>query len=171
MKKVILLVLVISSCLGLMAQTGTVVSGVVRDAETRTLLPFVALFFEGSAQGDISNSGGEFSIDTSEEVLRNSRLKVMFSGYDTQLIQLNQDSLKSLEIWLQPIPKKEDIPLLEAIRVMGDDGRKPFFNYNVSNQRDSILQSFGGCATKTFSCNQCTTAPSVICKGICGLWF
>ncbi|MGV8964061.1 MAG: DUF5686 family protein [Candidatus Saccharimonadaceae bacterium] len=129
MKKVTLIFIIISSCLSLIAQTGTVVKGLVRDADTKTPLPYVALFFEGSAQGDISNSGGEFLINTSEEVINNGRLKVMFTGYHTQLIQIGQDSLKSLDIWLKPISKEEEIPLLEAIRVIGEEGGKPFFYY------------------------------------------
>lgn len=131
MKRVTLIFLLIfSSCLGLIAQTGTVVKGVVVDSINKTPLPFVALFFEGSSQGDISNNGGKFEINASSDVVRDRLLKVMFTGYKTQSIKLNTDSLQTLKIYLSPIPiVEEEVPLLEAIRKKGDEGRNPFPYY------------------------------------------
>ena len=131
MKKArLLLLLIFSSCLGLIAQTGTVINGSVVDSVNKTPLPFVALFFEGSSQGDISNSGGKFEIIASSDVVRDRYLKVMFTGYKTQKIKLNADSLQTLKIYLPPISiVEEDVPILEVIRKMGDDGRNPFPYY------------------------------------------
>ena len=103
MKKLIIILLILSSCLGLMAQTGIVVKGVVLDAVNRTPLPYVALFFEGTSQGDLTNSGGKFTIATSEDVVLEKRLKAMFTGYHTQEIKLNADSIHTLEIYLMPV--------------------------------------------------------------------
>ena len=136
MKRSTLLILILlSSCLSLIAQTGTVVNGVVLDAHNKTPLPFVALFFEGTAQGDLTNSGGKFSIEASEDVVRERKLKVMFTGYHTQEVKINSDSLHTLKIYLTPVAHKDDIPLLEAIRVMGDEGRNllPYYLYEITN--------------------------------------
>ena len=135
MKRITIILLLLSSCLGLIAQTGTFVNGVVLDAVNKTPLPYVALFFEGTAHGDITNSGGKFTIKTTEDVVRSRTLKVMFTGYHTQEIKLNQDSLHVLEIYLAPVSHKDDIPLLEVIRVMGDDGRNllPYYLYEITN--------------------------------------
>ena len=135
MKRTALMLILLSSCLGLIAQTGTVVNGVVLDALNKTPLPYVALFFEGTSQGDIANSGGQFTINASEDVISERRLKVMYTGYHTQEIKLNADSLHALKIYLIPVAHKDDIPLLEAIRVMGDDGRNllPYLLYEATN--------------------------------------
>lgn len=135
MKRATILFYILSSCLGMFAQSETVVNGVVRDALNKTPLPYVALFFEGTSQGDLSNSGGQFSIQAIDEVVRNRKLKVMFTGYHTQEIQISADSLHSVEIYLFPVAHKDDIPLLEAVRVMGDDGRNllPYLLYEATN--------------------------------------
>ena len=64
MKKITIILLLLNSCLGLMAQTGIVVNGVVLDAVNETPMPYVSLFFEGTAHGDLTNSGGKFKIVT-----------------------------------------------------------------------------------------------------------
>ena len=132
-KKTLILLLILSSCLGLMAQTGTFVNGVVLDAVNKTPLPYVALFFEGTSQGDLTNSGGKFTVVTSEDVVREKSLKVMFTGYHTQELMLNTDSLHSLEIYLMPVEFKDEIPILEMMRVLGDEGRNrlPYYAYRT----------------------------------------
>lgn len=121
--------------MGLMAQTGTSVNGQVLDAVSKTPLPYVALFFTGTSQGDLSNSGGKFTINASDDVVLDRKLKVMFTGYHTQEIKLHPDSLHTLKIYLQPVAHKDDIPLLEAIRVMGDEGHNPlpYYLYQITN--------------------------------------
>lgn len=136
MKRVTLIVLIFSSCLNLIAQTGTFISGIVLDAVNKTPLPYVALFFEGSSIGDISNSGGEFMISTTTDVVREHRLKIMFTGYETQEIKLTEESnLRSLKIYLVPVAHKDGIPLLEAVRILGDEGRNPlpYYLYKITN--------------------------------------
>ena len=135
MKKITFLLLILGSCLGLMAQTGIVVKGVVLDAVNRTPLPYVALFFEGTSQGDLTNSGGKFTIATSEDVVLEKRLKAMFTGYHTQEIKLNADSIHTLEIYLMPVEYKDEIPILETIRILGDEGRNPlpYYLYQITN--------------------------------------
>lgn len=134
MKKATVAFLIIGSCLGLMAQTRTVIKGRVLDSINHTPLPYVALFFEGSSVGDISNSGGEFTIHTNSDIVNNLPLKVMYSGYKTREIKLHADSLQSLQIYLSPTKKKEEIPALEVFRILGDEGRNPFpyFIYNTT---------------------------------------
>ena len=83
-KSTLILSLILSSCLSLMAQTGIFVNGVVLDAVNGTPMPYVSLFFEGTAHGDLTNSGGKFKIATTDGVVREKRLKVMFSRYYTQ---------------------------------------------------------------------------------------
>lgn len=136
MKKTTLILLILSSGLNLIAQkTEPVVKGVVLDAINGTPMPYVSLFFEGTAQGDLTNSGGEFSISTSEEVIREKTLKVMFSRYHTQEIKLNADSLNTLEIYLMPFAFKDEIPALEVMRILGDEGRNPlpYYLYETVN--------------------------------------
>lgn len=117
------------SCLGLMAQPKAVIKGVVLDSANNTPLPYVALFFEGSSIGDISNSGGEFTIDTSWDVVSERLLKVMFTGYKTQVVKLNSDSLLSVQLFLSPAKEKEEIPALKVFRILGDEGRNPLPYY------------------------------------------
>ena len=122
--------------MGLSAQTGIFINGVVLDAVNKTPLPYVGLFFEGTSQGDISNSGGKFTIKASKDVVSERRLKVMFTGYETQEIALSEESnLHTLKIYLVPLAHKDDIPLLEAVRVMGDEGRNPlpYYLYTITN--------------------------------------
>lgn len=136
MKKSTLITFIICSCLGLSAQTGIFFKGTVLDAVTKTPLPYVALFFEGSSIGDISNSGGQFTINTTPDVVQERRLKVMFTGYETQEIKFNEESnLNSIKIYLVPIAHKNDIALLEAVRIMGDEGRNPlpYYLYTITN--------------------------------------
>ena len=135
MKKITIILLLLNSCLGLMAQTGIVVNGVVLDAVNETPMPYVSLFFEGTAHGDLTNSGGKFKIVTSEEVVKEKRLKVMFSRYATQEIKLNTDSLHTLEIYLMPVSYQEQIPILELMRVLGDEGNNPlpYYLYKAAN--------------------------------------
>lgn len=135
MKRLLFAILLLNSCLSITAQTGIFINGVVLDAVNKTPLPYVALFFEGTSHGDLSNSGGEFSINTSTSIVNQSNLKVMFTGYHTQSIQLDADSNEQLKIYLTPVAHKDDIPILEAIRVLGDEGRNPlpYYLYKLSN--------------------------------------
>ncbi|MFA6863151.1 MAG: DUF5686 family protein [Dysgonamonadaceae bacterium] len=135
MKKTTLILLIVSSCLGLMAQTKIVVKGTDIDSINHTPLTYVALFFEGSSVGDISNSGGEFTINVSTDIVHERPLKVMFTGYKTQLIKLNADSLQSLQLFLSPVSEKEIIPALELFRILGDEGRNPlpYYLYKLTN--------------------------------------
>ena len=134
-KTALILLLILSSWLGLMAQSGTVVSGVVLDAVNKTPLPFVALFFEGTSQGDLTNSGGQFAIDTSEDILREKRLKIMFTGYHTQEVKLSANNLHTLEIYLMPVAYKNEVPIMKAMRILGDEGRNkwPYYLYQITN--------------------------------------
>ncbi len=134
-KTTLILLLIFSSCLGLLAQTGTFVSGVVLDGVSKTPLPYVALFFEGTSQGDLSNSGGRFTITTSEDIVRQKRLKVMFTGYHTQEIKLSADSLHTVEIYLMPVAFKDEPPIIEVMRLLGDEGRNklPYLLYQITN--------------------------------------
>ncbi len=59
----------------------------------------------------------------------------MFTGYKTQLIKLNADSLQSLQLFLSPVSEKEIIPALELFRILGDEGRNPlpYYLYKLTN--------------------------------------
>lgn len=129
MKRTTLLLLILSSCLVLTAQTGISVKGVVLDALNGTPLPHVTLFFEGTSQGDLTNSGGEFTIDTSEDVVREKYLKIMFTGYQTQKIKLGVDSLYSLRIYLAPVSYSDEAPIMELIGVLGNKELNPLLYY------------------------------------------
>ena len=135
MKRLSLILLILSSCLGLTAQTGAFVNGVVLDAVNGTPLPYVAVFFEGTSQGDLTNSGGEFTIATSDDVVRRKLLKAMFTGYHTQEIKLDADNLHALKIYLMPVAYKDEIPILQTMRILGDEGRNPlpFYLYEITN--------------------------------------
>lgn len=135
MKKATLIILIFISCLGLSAQTGIFINGLVLDAVNKTPLPYVALFFEGTSQGDISNSGGKFFINATTDVVRERRLKVMFRGYETQEIRFTEETnLHALKIYLVPAEQKEDIPVLEVMRTLGDEGRNPipYYLYKIT---------------------------------------
>lgn len=109
MKKNAIILIILSSCLSLTAQTGTFVNGVVLDAVNGTPMPYVSIFFEGTSHGDLTNSGGKFTIATTKDVISERSLKVMFSRYHTQELQLDADSLYTLKIHLMPVEYDDDI--------------------------------------------------------------
>lgn len=121
--------------MGLSAQTEAIVNGIVLDAVNGTPMPYVSLFFEGTAHGDLTNSGGKFKITTTQQIVKEKRLKVMFSRYHTQEIWLNADSLLALEIYLRPTKYQDEIPILETIRILGDEGQNPlpYYLYKATN--------------------------------------
>lgn len=135
MKKNAIILIILSSCLSLTAQTGTFVNGVVLDAVNGTPMPYVSIFFEGTSHGDLTNSGGKFTIATTKDVISERSLKVMFSRYHTQELQLDADSLYTLKIHLMPVEYDDDIDVLRAIRIMGDEGRNPlpYYLYETVN--------------------------------------
>lgn len=147
----------------MIAQTGIFINGVVLDATTKMPLPFVALFFEGTSQGDIANSGGRFAINTSSEVIDQRRLKVMFTGYETQEIKLTSENyLDELKIYLVPVAHKDDIPLLEAVRIMGDEGRNPlpYYLYKITNLVIDDNMPLGNPETNKFDLYRIKEIPS-----------
>jgi hypothetical protein len=66
------------TCFFVCAQAQTVVSGIVRDAQTNAPLAFVSVYFKGS-KGMVSGEDGSYSISTTNP--KNTTLEFSFNGY------------------------------------------------------------------------------------------
>ena len=78
----------------------TSASGLVKDASTGELMPFVTIIFENSPYGSVTNDDGEFSVQNTEGY---NLLKFSFVGYDTKTVRLEPGVKNAgLEILLTP---------------------------------------------------------------------
>lgn len=115
--------------MGVYSQTGIFIKGQILDSHYNTPLPYVALFFEGTSQGDITNSGGRFKIKTTEEVIKNRKLKIMYTGYKTQELKLNIDIPEPLTVLLTSIDNEEEIPPMIIMRKIAEHSKSPLPHY------------------------------------------
>ena len=124
-----LFLLILSGVPNLYGQQITSASGVVKDAATGELLPFVSVYFDGSTIGGMTDDEGLFSIQNDKGY---TKLAAASLGYDTETIELKPGQTnKDLVIELKPTafeisevvvkPKREkytrkDNPAVELIR-------------------------------------------------------
>ena len=77
----------------------TVVSGVITDAETGELLPFVNLKFQDTKSGGTTNLEGEFLI---ESYYATDTLEISFVGYELTKVPIDVGKTQEIKIALQP---------------------------------------------------------------------
>ena len=122
MKKSIVFVLfVLIACVGrLMAQSGQVlVTGIVKDKESREILANVNISVVGTNVGTVSNADGVFSIKVSDEDISRG-LQLSHIGYRNVVLAAEEllDPKKRLTVWMTP-----STLTLKEISVFGGDPR------------------------------------------------
>jgi hypothetical protein len=127
MKKLSITILLLFSGLAMEAQTHSA-AGVVIDSVTNKPMEYIAVYFEKTSTGCVTNYNGEFFLsgDSGKNIL-----VVDAIGYKTRRITLNSNKISDLKIKLQPEsiklegaivkPKKErykkkENPAVELIR-------------------------------------------------------
>lgn len=133
-KIIIFFVVVLLAHNDLLAQT---VSGIVRDAQTREILPGASVLQENTGIGVVTDANGRFRLELDSN--RPLVLEVRFLGYRRELIRLNPNQLDNVRISLvSEAIISEDI-LVSAHRV---DENTPVTYSNV-NRDDIQRRNFG----------------------------
>lgn len=99
------------------AQGGLLVTGIVKDKESRKALANVNIAVQGSNVGTVTNADGVFSLKVSQEELSRG-VVVSHLGYQNTLVSAEAltKSQKRLTIWLTPT-----VLILEMVNVYGGD--------------------------------------------------
>lgn len=113
----------------LFAQTPTVVSGTVVDANTKQPLPFVTVAFAGTSIGGPTNNDGKYSISTDNAV---KQIKVSFVGYKDAFFPIKQGTTQEINVRLVPIASQ-----LEEVVVKS--GKKPKYR-NKDNPAVELIR-------------------------------
>jgi iron complex outermembrane recepter protein len=108
------------------------ISGTVRDANDRSLLPGANVIIEGTFHGAHTNNNGIFQLDNVSEGIYT--LIVSYVGYNTHRIEINLERSVTLEILLEPSAILSQEVIVSATRA---DSRTPSTHSNVS--RDEIM--------------------------------
>lgn len=103
MKKIILLLLMLSGLTTVMAQGSRTITGTVYDAADKQPLLGVTIKADGANIGTLTNLVGAFSITISNEC---KMLTVFYVGYETQKIKLEKED--KLNIYLKASPRSLD---------------------------------------------------------------
>ncbi len=111
--KALVTIILLFTAFSLQAQT--TIRGAITDAKTGETLPFVNVFFEGTAIGKTTDFNGQYFIETTDSV---SRLRFSLLGYKTELreIKFNQSQILSLKL-------NPDVRELKAVTVKGEKKR------------------------------------------------
>ena len=89
----------------------TVVTGTVKDANTKETLPFVSVFFEGTTIGTQTDADGNYEISTSAAY---AKLKFNYVGYTIQVKDIIPGSSQKIDVQL-----KADSKFLDEVQVVG----------------------------------------------------
>ncbi|MBW6480068.1 MAG: TonB-dependent receptor, partial [Bacteroidales bacterium] len=130
MKRISAWLALLISAVPLFAQLS--LSGTVRDAKDKSLLPGANVIIEGTFHGAHSNSNGIFQFNNVNEGIYT--LKVSYVGYSTSKIEVNLDQNVSLKILLEPLAILSQEVIVSATRA---DSRTPSTYSNVSG--DEIM--------------------------------
>lgn len=97
--KIVFIVFFILASLHVSFAQLTRIRGKVIDADTKELLSFVTLAFKGTSIGTITDTKGEFFIETRGAT---DVLTVSYVGYDTKTVPIHKGQYQELKIELQP---------------------------------------------------------------------
>lgn len=102
-KRAYFLFLFLMACFAALAQSPTILKGVVKDASTREKLPFVSVVFDNTSIGTFSDEEGEFRISN-----RNNQTSVTVSllGYTSKKFVIHPGVMTTEEIYLEPADKQ-----------------------------------------------------------------
>lgn len=125
--RIIYTLLFLLCSLGLTAQEGLTVRGLVKDARTKAFLPNVTVSSPGLSASVMSNEKGEFTIEVNH---RNTTLRFYLNGYFSEEVQLN--GRKELEVRMMP---------QSAYRYM-QDAAGSVLNSSVILNRKDLNQSY-----------------------------
>lgn len=87
-----------ATCFFVCAQAQTVVSGIVRDAQTNAPLAFVSVYFKGS-KGMVSGEDGSYSISTTNP--KNTTLEFSFNGYKVLRKKIVAGIAQDIDVYLE----------------------------------------------------------------------
>src|SRR5690606_24211293 len=129
MKKLLLFICLLSSCISLFAQTK--VGGKVTDTNSQPV-SYASVYFKNTSEGVITNEDGKFYLESS---INQDSLVIAFTGYsDVYLpntkkvtldlsIQLQEDNvLSEIKIYTGKTPKKDN-PALDILRKIWENRR------------------------------------------------
>lgn len=106
----------------------TKIRGKVMDADTKELLSFVTLSFKGTTVGTITDSKGEFFLET--RVVKDS-LNVSYVGYDPKNVAIRKGQYQELLIELHPISVS-----LEGVTIIpGENPAHPILRNIIKNKK------------------------------------
>lgn len=94
---VFIIILVLLGNIGFAQSTR--VKGKVTDAKTGEVLPLVNVFFKGTTVGMTTDFGGEYYLETREEV---TELQASFVGYYPQTVKINPKAFNTVNFQLEP---------------------------------------------------------------------
>lgn len=158
MKKIVVIILIITSFSNLFAQNDGSIKGKVIDAQTRETLPFVNILILGTLIGNTTDEKGEFTIK--ETPLGYLKLQVSFIGYETKfsddylvtrekspyiLIELSQNNEQLDEVVVQSKLFKKSLQSPVSFQSLGIAE----IEKNPGGDRDvlKVIQSFPGVAS------------------------
>jgi len=122
-------ILIIVSCVGYksIAQK-TIVKGIITDASTKEHVPFVNISFLGTSVGTISESNGNFYLETNISI---DSLSISYIGYETQVFKIGKGKTTQLNINLKPV----DMALGEITVFAGENPAHRIFRNIIKNKK------------------------------------
>lgn len=91
-----------------------VVTGTVTDAANGARLQYVMVYFQGTQIGALTDEDGRFILDNARKL---TQITVEMMGYETQVIDINPNSTRKLNISLKPTDIRLDAAVIKPQRV------------------------------------------------------
>jgi len=147
MKRLYILILLVTSCIAAVAQSMTQITGMVRDSITREPIPYVSISVPGTDLGVITTEHGGFTLNSRKNI---AKLRVSAVGYVTQevlmrvgqtvvIVDLAPSSVSLSEVVVKRGKEKyskKNNPAVElakkliARRNQGDPLKNDFYSYH-----------------------------------------
>ena len=108
----------------------TIVTGIIKDASTNEVLPFVNIAFLNTNEGDITDLQGKFKISTFKDV---DSITISYIGYQTQIIKIKKNSVNNLAINLKP----SEIALMEVTVYAGENPAIKIVKNIIKNKKQN----------------------------------
>jgi len=134
LRKIFFIAIIISFNFSLIAQSSSIISGIVMNQENDEALPYASITLVNYAIGTISNEDGEFDFYVPKS-MQNDTISVSFIGFNTTLIPLK--NIKSpLEIRLGPATNLLDEVIVSRLSPL-DYIKKALDKVNQNYPRDA----------------------------------
>ncbi len=126
-KKVLYIIILLLLSESLYAQV-TRVRGVVKDADTNEPLPFVSVYFQGTQTGTITNTEGEYFIESRTV---SDTLIVSFVGYISKAIHIKKHQYQEINFYLEA-----DAYMLEEVVILPTENPAHPILRNIIKNKD-----------------------------------